>query len=729
MSQFDYPRINFLGKGTIDSATANNGFYVPLVIFDPIQSSALLPPRLYFTPDVFKPGASLDEITNLLPNGVSLKQDQSGYLHDVFYCEISPINTIDIFQQWAVVPLGNFEADKAFIPLYEILKVPHTGEDLLGINPGYWNYYGSMGTSFNWKGKDNVTVTSVATGWDYNTNQEIIYSTICPTTPPDVQPWLGATISNPGVMIDVAPTFAIYTQIFTDILKIEKDGTELLKGRPCKYSLRFLNGAKIVNEQMPDAGSGVFNASISIDELDESCKKTVIDFFEKYGDHKRKLKGLFVHLVIMEIQEDRPTDYNKIGNNSSPAKSTFAGSISPWYEGELRSLVMGRQLIQDASFISEGDVVLPPCLLVNDTWNKIISWDVLNVVPQINTSSVPSQGPTTDMDPVYATYNLGKLTLLLEDEKAAPILEIGEVQINENDYPRAHYLSSAGILRFPYTFSPEQLQKGYLAVYGQNDKGERVRLLHETPYMIASDVAGLYANEGDDPDKGYLSYGYPKEPCTVSIYEKGHPVKAPIPISIQAVEMAASGGSQKSYLLQNAYYQDGDAITFPVKEATNVMFLFLPNHLEGAYGANKLQSIITIMNSFVTLRVLPKHDYGKYLDPNDPQYPVPVTWDVLTTEIFNYFIMLFPLMGLIKPFTKDSYENKSGATMLLSLISDKNWASPGYMPPTRDLSDDQKQLIQKWAEQILHSGAEENTSKKVINLDAIPDSLWAKIKR
>ena len=42
MSQFDLPRINFSGYATIDPATANNNFFKPLVIYDPIYAQVVL---------------------------------------------------------------------------------------------------------------------------------------------------------------------------------------------------------------------------------------------------------------------------------------------------------------------------------------------------------------------------------------------------------------------------------------------------------------------------------------------------------------------------------------------------------------------------------------------------------------------------------------------------------------------------------------------------------------
>jgi hypothetical protein len=130
------------------------------------------------------------------------------------------------------------------------------------------------------------------------------------------------------------------------------------------------------------------------------------------------------------------------------------------------------------------------------------------------------------------------------------------------------------------------------------------------------------------------------------------------------------------------------------------MFLFLPYYLSTPLDQNSLQSTILFTGSFVSLRVLPVHDYGQYLDPQHEDYPVPVTWEVLYQEIFRTIDITYPAMSQVLPFTKENWDNATMAAQILKRIGDSNWSSSQYMPPSRDLSMDQKLLIYKWAEKF-----------------------------
>ena len=236
------------------------------------------------------------------------------------------------------------------------------------------------------------------------------------------------------------------------------------------------------------------------------------------------------------------------------------------------------------------------------------------------------------------------------------------------------------------------------ALYGTDNNGKRARFLKENPYMISTDQAGLYANQGDDPINGYVSYGYPKEHCVIRIFNKGVPVTEAIPICIQSNIVTEGGALSSTNILRNTKLIDKDIVTYPTNGPANSMFLFLPYHLSTPLGEGSLQGEILFTGSFVSLRVLPVHDYGQYLDPHHKGFPTPVTWDVLYQEIFQTIEVAYPAMSQVLPFTKENWDNATMAAQILNRISDNNWGSSQYMPPSRDLSDDQKQLIYKWAE-------------------------------
>ena len=47
MGHFDFPRLHFSGQALIDPATGNNNFHYPLVTFEPLSGTVVIPPRIY----------------------------------------------------------------------------------------------------------------------------------------------------------------------------------------------------------------------------------------------------------------------------------------------------------------------------------------------------------------------------------------------------------------------------------------------------------------------------------------------------------------------------------------------------------------------------------------------------------------------------------------------------------------------------------------------------------
>jgi hypothetical protein len=96
----------------------------------------------------------------------------------------------------------------------------------------------------------------------------------------------------------------------------------------------------------------------------------------------------------------------------------------------------------------------------------------------------------------------------------------------------------------------------------------------------------------------------------------------------------------------------------------------------------------------VSLRVLPKKDYGKYLDPNHTEYPTPVTFEVLYKELLQTSDLIFPMASLITPFTEAYF--RKGGKFIKQRMSPDNWASASYMPSSRDMSEEQWKLFCRW---------------------------------
>ncbi len=343
MSQFDFPRIHFSGSAFINPATANNNLLLPLVTFDPIQVKAIIPPRLYLS----------GEPLRLLRLGVLPLPEGTKLIYDTNqepYVEIEPINCREYFITWAKTPLGKCALDTPYHALYQIVRSKRHKRPLTGGIPANWNYFGGMECGF-----EQVTVGSV--GVLDQSGEQVLYTGESTSTPPDIAEWLGAELdmaNGPGesaaVMVDVLPSLAFYSQLFCDVLRVRQGESTLLKGSPRKGSLRFLNQHRIVNQEGPQSASGTFFSVIPVQAIEGKEDALLLNFFRQHSQKNTPLLGVFMRFNLFEVQENQEPDYGTLGSAPNPARATVVGTLSPWHEGDMASITMGRLLLAEAPF-------------------------------------------------------------------------------------------------------------------------------------------------------------------------------------------------------------------------------------------------------------------------------------------------------------------------------------------------------------------------------------------
>lgn len=675
MSQFDYPRINFYGRATASPCTANNVNDTPLIYYDPVQVTAVLPPRIFLTGATYQSPYTLQDVEAALPPGAVQRDGENRY-----FC-IDPIKDKAAFDEWVITPLGECPLDAAYHPVYDMILAPvrTTGGTLKGAIPGYWNYFGDESFQFQ-----EVRVVSVALPAEQG---EAVYEAPEDGLPDGLAALLGAELAmDRAFMVDITPSTSSFTQIFCQNMALQKDGTSFFSGVPLKGNLRTVNMGRIVNQQMPESGSGDIFTAIPIEQLEGKKKSPLIRLFRKYGRSKRKLKGIFVRYNLFENEEIRPFDYRSRGKNANPAKLAVAGSISPWYEGEMRSFGLGRQLVYHQ--VLAGATMLPPVMTRLDYRRRRFQVDLFNSLPE---AFVPPGH--------YDTYGLGKVEFrLLPDDGREPVV-LGRLEIGPDHFNRAENVRRSGIVTFPLELTKKEGRAGSLAVYLVNDAGHAAQIMREEEYTLFTDQAALYGEAGDDPLHGYHSYGGRREPCRLRVHYRGRPVRDPAPFTLVEFRVVEAGAQVTAHIFRHARYRDKDIVSFPTHAAANAIYLFLPGHT-WQVPREKFAAIF-LTGYAVHVRILPRHDYGRYLDPQHPDYPTPVTFDVLYREVFEAFDLAYPAMGRIIPFTSQAYDNPAMAQKLVELTSLENWGDYAYMPVTRDLSQDQRALIRKWAEGVV----------------------------
>ena len=674
MSQFDYPRINFAGQATVSPCTANNVNEAPLIFFDPVSVKAIIPPRVFLSGGKLKPPFTQADLEKALPPG-ALHQEGA----ELFFT-IDPIKDKPSFDEWVITPLGQCALDAAYHKAYEMIPAPVMGdnESLQGAIPGYWNYFGDEGFKFL-----NVKVLSVALP-DENGDQ--VYGEEDKGLPEALAALIGADLRmDSAYMVDITPSTSSFTQIFCKSMSLQKDNDVFFSGTPLKGNLRTINLSRIVNEEMPQSGSGDIFTVIPINRLDGAKNSPIIRLFDQFADPSQTLKGVFIRYNLFENEEDRAFDYLKKGKVANPAKLQVAGSISPWYKGEMKSIGLGRQLVYHQSL--PGTTFVPPLMTRTDYEKGRFVVDLFNGVPERHQD-----------DGSYEVVPLGTVEFRLQLENGVE-KPLGRLHIGPNSFNRAENIRRSGIVAFPMNMSREEGQSGRIGLYLINEDGKATRIMDEDEYTLFTDQAAIYSNAGDDPYYGYLSYSGTRERCRLRVMYRGEPAQQRAPFTLVEFAVKQQASLMSASIFRHTHYKDKDIVTFPTDQAANAVYLFLPGH---TWQIPKMNfAAIFITGYVVHLRVLPRGDFGRYLDPKDPQYPTPVTFEALYEEIFKAYDFAYPIMGSIIPFTKAFYDKAEMAKKLVKLVDLTNWGDHKYMPVTRELSDDQRALIRKWAEQFL----------------------------
>ena len=122
MSHFHFPRFHFCGKANIDPATGNNNYHYPLVNFEPISGTAVIPPRIYLDNN-----DQLDLVEKYLYNKEKYLRSNDS---ENQYLELVEVEDPESYKKWMISPLGTLELDKDFHELYKYLITEKEGKIL-----------------------------------------------------------------------------------------------------------------------------------------------------------------------------------------------------------------------------------------------------------------------------------------------------------------------------------------------------------------------------------------------------------------------------------------------------------------------------------------------------------------------------------------------------------------------------------------------------------------------
>ncbi|RIW18259.1 hypothetical protein D0X99_00750 [Algoriphagus lacus] len=722
MSQFDFPRINFHGSVLFDVGTANNGRFDPLQVYDQVNARPIIPPFVTISDKI------LGDVVNA---GYHVESGSNGN-----YVEISSINTPELYDQWCTQTLGTSPLDQGYWKLYNIVPVSSPGgvpNPSLGagwIQPGYWNYYGDMSVFAE---SVQVTGVQIPDGQGGVSTYSPGNSAGCPA---GLEQLLGTSFSfhqdfyypNPktsAMFCDVDSIGQTCTQLFIGKAGMYNPQNSPQKtyftGKPCKATFNWLGLSKVLNWYadllMPMSGSAYFYTTIDLSQ--GSCDPALQEVLDQYaGLHVTKLS---VKIMVHEVYEVHSPDYSKmptqpLGNNQTgvpknPARAAISGSITPYFEGDMTTNTICRILKNPISANPSLDTsgldipttfggtkislnssfqLAPAFLKINSAYN-FISLDLISTICEygIGFGPYPNYSGQTSIPPFlsFENFDHGTLSLYFYPENGNPPVFIGKMD-HVNDYNMATFLARGGVMDFAL---PNQIDwsKGTFSLLSGT-----VPLMVEDDYLILSDQQGSYAEQNQPIAYGYKSDGPGRGPVYLRVFYRGEPLTNPV-LGVYQYSDPASGNTVSTPI----NYIDGMSFVYPVANPGCMQYVFaitpnqqIPsNPSQGLYFAANGYSITTrVLNTFPEL--------DPYLSGNEP-----ITWDLILQNVLMNYGTVVPIMSKIIPFEESNWAEPNTLRYLLGVIDDANWGEPYYMPVTRELSANQRALLQKWANGILSS--------------------------
>ena len=558
------------------------------------------------------------------------------------------------------------------------------------------------------------------------------YTPNSPDKPADVAALLNTDFdcdSSPGngrttaSISGVVNSQSIYSNMYCDKVNLfDRNNSDNLffQGKPFRFAPTNYGPWRVLNWVPPMAASTRWNAAVPLEEItDQNC--ALLQFFRNNKAYDpRPLKGVFVSITMLEVFENRNNQQHYIehGETPNPAETTVAGSITPWYEGDMKSNMLGRYLVSyDCEGVpSPNKSKLTPAMsrlkiLERDQHNQATramwSVDMGNTWPQeMSPAFSKNFQPQKRGEASFSTWDLGTLSFRYGPDKTQEFATLNVTKQVSLEQVRA----KGGLfdLELVHPLLINAVDSQFTQVYLETPNQDDIKVLAETPYLITSDQKGLYAQEHQDPFTGYRVYNETLEPFRLRVYSLGRPVTQATTIYMGKYLLPEAGNDPYGPPVTLKKFQVTDHAVVhlnegPITFQENAIWYFMyPDQYPNNTGPNFHNGNgYTIMDTsaFCIMRVLPHKDYSIYLNPEN-WGTTPPDWDVVYEEVFKLYDVVYPIMGKIHPWKREVWENDLMAGMVLQRIDPAIWDSILYMPRTRELSEAQRQLLEAWANYV-----------------------------
>ena len=707
MSVLSFPRINVKGLIQVNVGTANNDDYSS-VVFPPGSPNAGEPLRLANSMEVqpMTYGMTDDEWVAWVQQPHPFAPAPGNAPAAV--ASRAPAGASARAVDGTQTPEEYLNKAEAPVPLAPALK---------NYLPAEWNYYGNMGLTMQ-----GVQVVGVDGGGG--------------TTDPALQGLVGATLSfgpepgttgpATGLLIDVNPEDVPCSQVIAAMLVLTQNGQTIMQGPPSKAVTRWVNFQRNARLPGPNGAAGTFQCTIPVSALQG---QPILQYLPQTGPAGVALAGVVFRYTLARALQ--PINYYNHPDNDAwiaamqqvyaskglnPDYCELAGTIAPWWEGEMQSTPTGRLLQATSASIpvppptppevgGNGPAfsLAPAVLVVNDAAGRV-SVDFATTFPEWYQGSPAYDPSVTGNNP---RWDFGPVTLQVRGEGGA-----------QYDFGAVAYADTAtgdacGWV-FDFALPAEEAELARTGTFYLNS-AQYGDLLAEQEYLIASDQACIFAEQGGagSTTQSFTNDGTADGPATIRVFQKGvelAPAQCP---AITVWEYDTTPNNDPGSVVQRATdYGPGQPLTADVSAPGNRLFTFTLPGQDPPPASYRDFGVTT--SPMINLRILPNEDYSRYfVDPaqDPPVGNASLTWDVLYAHVFRNYYLLYPAMSKIVPLNQESAWNTPAmAQTLMDRVARSAWPTLQYMPRTRDLSASRRRLVQGWCMAVISGGGTSSPS-------------------
>ncbi len=710
MSVFDFPRINIKGLLQINVGTANNDDY------------SLLPGD----------DAGTYSGTATIPQGGQI--GQSLRLGNSATVQPYDWNDPETGQRMTDEQMAEWMAKPQTFASYKNQTVDeYTRVQMI---PGEWNLYGNMGVDMI-----DTSVVGVTVPDSSSANGVRVYTSDDPLGLIGAQlsfnNRVGSTGRSTAMLVDINPEAPQASQVFSDNLLLEKDGTAILSGNPSKAVTRWINFQRNTAINGPNGAAGTFQCTVPLSEIQD---EPIFAMMQPYLDQSKQLAGIvFRYTMFRSMQKINTFKYNNADwlqeitdlyqtKGVNPTYVQISGTIAPWYEGEMQSTPTGSYLVSgaDETFHSPGGNTAPgggpfnlaPAIVNWSPQNPLISLDLSAALPDAYND--PNYDPMRqDTNP---KFDLGPLSF--GQRIGSYLTHIGPVPYTDTDagdaagwifdYKIPNDFAS-GAKHIPNAVGGDIIWPTYVVTSPTNGD-----LLTEQRMFFASDQANLYADQGLTPqDPSWATM--PALPHTESTFSSQGYMDTQTSFRVFVWGKEDTHGTYDIWLLDQTYvkplasgpapvklisgYKSGQAISIPVDQPS--LSILTIREIGDPPGDNF--SIMT--NPMINIRTLPNQEYNEYytFENGKPVATAAMSWYTLYNEVFRNYYLLYPGMSKIIPLNDPNQWIGPTLFVLQDRIKTEAWNTMFNMARTRDVSATRRWLMEAYIGKFANQSPPANT--------------------